>query len=126
VAARVGEIVGIGLDVERRDAVTPALYRQVLTAAEADWLNGLAPALRPHWATWTFSAKEAFYKSLAELGFGFVDFHDVRIRHADDGTFTVLVERPRLAALLDRVAVTGRTLAETDWLWTAVTLRRRG
>jgi len=123
--ARRGAIVGIGLDVERRDAVTPELHRHVLTAGERERLAALPAAAQSRMATLTFSAKEAFYKSLAELEPGFVGFDEVCIDHAADGSFAVGVGSAALRRVLAAVAVRGRALAEGRWLWTAVTLSRR-
>jgi 4'-phosphopantetheinyl transferase EntD len=120
------DVAGIGLDVEVLGAVTGELQRHVLTAPERDWLASLPEAVQARWATATFSAKEAFYKSLAELAVGFVDFHDVRIRHGTNGTFEIVVEAPALAAKLRDLVTTGRSRVEERWIWTAVTLQRKG
>jgi 4'-phosphopantetheinyl transferase EntD len=123
--ARRGEIVGVGLDVERADAVTPELHRHVLTAGERERLAALPAEDHARMATLTFSAKEAFYKSLAELALGFVGFDEVCIAHAADGSFTVDGRTAALGRALAGVVVRGRTLVEDRWLWTAVTLTRR-
>ena len=125
-AALVEDVAGIGLDVEVLGAVTSELERHVLTEPERDWLASMPAATQPHWATLTFSAKEAFYKSLAELGVGFVDFHDVRIRHGVNGSFAVIVDSSPLAAKLHNLVIIGRSAVEGDRIWTAVTLKRRG
>lgn len=122
--ARVADFVGIGLDVERRAAVTPDLHRHVLTAGERDWLQSVPAADRVRLATLTFSAKEAFYKSLAGLHVGFVGFDEVRIAHRADGAFDVVAESAALERTLAGVTVRGRAFAEDKWLWTAVTLSR--
>ena len=122
--ARRGEIVGIGLDVERADAVTPELHRHVLTAGERDRLAALPADDQTRMATLIFSAKEAFYKSLAELNLGFVGFDEVCIAHAADGSFTVDGRTAALRRALASVAVRGRTVVEDRWLWTAMTLTR--
>ncbi len=123
--ALVGDLAGIGLDVEARDAVTTELQRHVLTGPELAWLASLPAAAQNRWATATFSAKEAFYKSLAELDVGFVDFHAVRIGHGSGGAFEVVIDSAALAARLRAFAITGRALVEDDRIWTAVTLRHR-
>ena len=124
--APVEDLAGIGLDVEVLGAVTSELQRHILTEPERDWLASMPAATQPHWATLTFSAKEAFYKSLAELGVGFVEFHEVRIQHGANGSFEVIVEATALAAKLRDFLVTGRSAVEGDWVWTAVTLERKG
>lgn len=124
--ALVEDFAGIGLDVEVRGAVTAELQLHVLSEPERDWLAALPVTAQRHWATATFSAKEAFYKSLAELGLGFVEFHDVRIRHGADSTFEVIVDSAALAARLRDHVVTGRSAVEGDWIWTGVTLERKG
>lgn len=120
------DLAGIGLDVEVLGAVTEELRQHVLSETERDWLGALPPATQPHWATATFSAKESFYKSLAELGVGFVEFHDVHIRHGVGGSFEVVVDSAGLAARLGDLVVTGRSVVEQGWIWTAVTLQRKG
>lgn len=122
--ARLGVFVGIGLDVECSDAVTPDLHRHVLTAGERDWLRSMPAEDRNRWATLTFSAKEAFYKSLAELDVGFVGFDEVRITHQANGAIQVLALSAELKRVLAGLAVRGRAIAEERWLWTAVTLSR--
>lgn len=123
-AARQSDFMGIGLDVERRDAVTPDLHRHVLTAGERDWLQSVPADDRDRRATLTFSAKEAFYKSLAGLDVGFVGFDEVRIAHRAEGSFEVVAESAAVKRILAGVAVRGRAIAEEAWLWTAVTLSR--
>ena len=125
-AALVEDVAGIGLDVEVLGAVTSELERHVLTEPERDWLASMPAATQPHWATLAFSAKEAFYKSLAELDVGFVEFDEVRILHDTNGSFDVIVESTALAAKLHNLVITGRSAVEGDWIWTAVTLERRG
>lgn len=122
--ARLGDFEGIGLDVERRDAVTPNLYRHVLTAGERDWLQSVPEEDRDRWATLTFSAKEAFYKSLARLDVGFVGFDEVRIAHQAGGAFEVVARSAALERTLAGVTVRGRAIAEDKWLWTSVVLSR--
>lgn len=124
--ARQGDFVGVGLDVERRDAVTPDLHRHVLTAGERDWLQAMPERDRDRWATLTFSAKEALYKSLAGLNAGFIGFDEVCIAHEAEGAFQVRAESAGLKRILADVAVRGRAIAEESWVWTAVTLSRPG
>ena len=124
--ALVEDLAGIGLDVEVLGALTSELQRQVLTEPERDWVHSLSAATQAHWATTTFCAKKAFYKSLAELGVNFVEFHEVRIRHGADSTFEVIAGSAALAAKLRDLVVTGRSVVEQSWIWTGVTLQRKG
>ena len=123
--ARAEDFVGIGLDVEERGVVTEELQRYILSEAERDWLRSLPTASQTDWATLTFSAKEAFYKSLAELGVGFVEFHDINIGFHEGGTFDVAIVSEALAAKLRSFEIRGRCVTEADWIWTGVTLRRK-
>ena len=117
------ELAGLGLDVERRDAVTTELHKHVLTAAELDWLHAMPVASQAHWATLIYSAKEAFYKSLAELEVGFVGFHDVRIELGPSNTFDVVVQSKSLETKLPPIKIEGRSVCHQDWVWTGVMLR---
>jgi 4'-phosphopantetheinyl transferase EntD len=124
-AALLEDVAGIGLDVEVLGAVTSELQLHVLTEPERDWLASMPAATQPHWATLTFSAKEAFYKSLVELGVGFVEFDEVRILHDTNCSFEVIIESTALAAKLHNLVITGRSAVEGDRIWTAVTLERK-
>ena len=117
------ELAGLGLDVERRDAVTTALHRHVLTTAELDWLHAMPLASQAQWATLIYSAKEAFYKSLAELEVGFVGFHDVRIELGPSNTFHAVLQSKSLETKLPPMEIEGRSVCLQDWVWTGVMLR---
>ena len=123
--ARNDELTGIGLDVEKRDAITVDLHHHVLTERERAWLDSKPPGSHARWATLTFSAKEAFYKSLAEFDLDFVGFHDVRIEHGENDTFDVIIQSKSLDAVLPPIETRGRSFLFEDWIWTAVTLRAR-
>jgi 4'-phosphopantetheinyl transferase EntD len=85
--ARRGPILGVGLDVEVEGAVTERIFARIATPEEREWMRRGEPR---RWATVIFSAKEAFYKSLAAVHEEWVGFHDVRVEVDDAGTFRVV------------------------------------
>jgi 4'-phosphopantetheinyl transferase EntD len=70
------DFLGIGVDVEAADAVTPDLHEAVVTADEWKVVSSGGPG---DWAaaTLSFSAKEAFYKAYFPVTGVLLDFHDV-------------------------------------------------
>lgn len=62
VAARRGEIEGLGLDVARIRSVDSDIAGMFATASERSWLSSLPAATRPFWALVLFGAKESFQK----------------------------------------------------------------
>ena len=69
----------LGVDAERRDAVHRGLWRQIATAAELQWLEGLSPIHAAEMATLVFSAKEAFFKCQFPLTREWLNFSDVSV-----------------------------------------------
>lgn len=120
---RRGEIVGVGVDVEVDGAATERLFRHIATPEELEWLHGLAePSV---WGTVLFSAKEAFYKSLATIHPHFVSFHDVRLEiDRVAGTFQVVPLDDAVRSALTGLCVDGAWRCEDGWVFAAVVLRR--
>lgn len=84
------EIQGIGLDIERLQAVDEGFIRLVCTPPEADWLRSVSSARQHPAAVLLFSAKECFYKCQYPLTRQWLGFHDVCITvHMDDQEFDV-------------------------------------
>jgi 4'-phosphopantetheinyl transferase EntD len=119
--ARRGEIAGIGLDVEVARAATERIVAHIATPEERTWLDPSGDVAR--WATVLFGAKEAFYKSLAEIHPAFVGFHDVRVEIDPDGTFRVVPLAPALRPALESRMVSGRWREEGGWVIASVVVR---
>jgi enterobactin synthetase component D / holo-[acyl-carrier protein] synthase len=107
----------LGVDAERRDAVHRALWRQIATPAELQWLEGLPPGLAVEMATVVFSAKESFFKCQFPLTHAWLNFADV----------SVSVEPPQLRVTPCRALAAashvpapweGRCAIEDDWVFT--------
>jgi 4'-phosphopantetheinyl transferase EntD len=74
-----GAIVGLGVDVESDEAVSPALFPRVLGPAEHAWLLARPEPQRRALATVFFSAKEAVYKAQFPLTRARLGFADVEL-----------------------------------------------
>ena len=77
-------VIGLGLDVEVTDRLTPDLYGQILTESERRVIDSLPTVDRPVAASEIFGAKEAFYKAQFPLTRSWVDFTDVRVTRQGD------------------------------------------
>src|SRR5687767_14664223 len=121
--ARAGEIVGVGVDVEVDGAASEGVLRHIATEEELAWLRtGAEPRI---WGTLLFSAKEAFYKSLAAIHPHFVGFHDVRIEiETEKGTFRVMPLHDAVRSAVAGLDVRGTWRREGGWVFAAVVLRR--
>jgi enterobactin synthetase component D / holo-[acyl-carrier protein] synthase len=107
--ARPRVVAGLGIDAEPHVALAPEVVE--VTCREEE-LAGLPDDPRDaiHWSTILFSAKESVYKTWYPLVGTWLDFHDVRISLAVDGTFTV-------AAAPDRRPVGSHMLSEFRGSW---------
>ena len=127
VAARNG-LRGVGLDIERAGAVEEKLFRRILGPEEEAWVAA-RPEPPEHWGTVLFSAKESFYKSLADIHPHFVGFHDVRVElDADARTFTVVPLADEVVSALQTVdaPVRGVFRHAADWVITGLVLNATG
>ncbi len=75
-----GEVLGIGLDVERADPLEPALLERICSEVERERAARL-PARHgaPDPGKLTFCAKESFYKCYFPLTGAFLGFKDVEV-----------------------------------------------
>jgi 4'-phosphopantetheinyl transferase EntD len=99
-AAVIGEharFVGLGLDTENADAVSPRLWPSICVAEELAWIASLPAEQRTRTATLVFAAKEAFYKCQYPSTGEWLSFSDVRIVPLEgamlQGSFRVEVRR---------------------------------
>ena len=87
VVARNDEVPGLGLDIERIDAVEPEVADIVLRTDEQHLLD----SWRGDWRTQSFSIKEAAYKCVYPRVGVIFEFSDVRIETLSvGGLFTVV------------------------------------
>ena len=107
--------LGIGIDVERRDAVKVKLERYIATPAEAE-----RHADVPGWRTLAFSAKEAVFKCLNPPTGLWLEFRDVELIEIAGGRFRAHVT-PKDVAPFE----IGGLWAEVEhFVTSAVTLRQ--
>ena len=99
-AAVIGEqarFVGLGLDTENAEAVSPGLWPSICVAEELAWIASLPAAQRTRAATLVFAAKEAFYKGQYPSTSEWLSFSDLRIVPLEwamlQGSFRVEVQR---------------------------------
>ena len=79
VAARAAEVVALGIDLEKADAVSPDLWPLILTEAERDWLDRKPDFERRNWATVMYSTKEAFFKYQFPITRLWIDYSAVTV-----------------------------------------------
>ena len=64
----------VGIDLEATSRLKPALWKKILTPEEIEWIHKMPMGTQNQWATFIFSAKEAYFKmqfqkTQARLGF---------------------------------------------------------
>jgi 4'-phosphopantetheinyl transferase EntD len=79
VAARLGNIVGLGVDVEQSEALKSELTRLVCTEAEKQWLTRQPDYTRGRLAKLMFCAKESAFKCQFPISKLFIDFREAQI-----------------------------------------------
>lgn len=77
--ARRRDFAALGIDVERRRALEPALVGRICRESERSWLSAVRPAEPGVLATGIFSAKESLYKALFPSVRRFLDFQGVTL-----------------------------------------------
>lgn len=107
---------GIGIDIERRDAVAEKLERYIATPVEIERFASL-----PRWRTLAFSGKEALFKCVNPATGFWLEFRDVELLAVEDAHFDVRVS-PKDADPFDMRGVWVETEA---YVMTAVTWRSR-
>lgn len=117
VARTGGEIVGLGIDMERLNSVSPEVARRILSERERHLATDVEVALR-------FSAKEAFYKAIYARVQRYVGFAEVEIDLAPgERRFHVHLVSEALAAEIDPSRITGSYAMEAGLGCTVVVVR---
>jgi 4'-phosphopantetheinyl transferase EntD len=73
------DIRSLGLDIEPLSPVEPALWPEICTTDEMNWLATLGPSQRGHFAKLVFSAKEAVYKAQYPISRTMLEFHAITL-----------------------------------------------
>lgn len=120
--ARVGDIAGIGFDVEPAEDLPAEVWTRILTEGERVALGLSLRDSRGIRARLAFSLKEAFYKCHRSVGGGWLDFHDVELRMAG-GEFVGLTTRTGLEAPV--FGIEGRYVVTSCHVLTVFTARER-
>jgi 4'-phosphopantetheinyl transferase EntD len=113
VVAHDSRFFGIGVDVERRSAVTPELQGLVATPDEAARFAGLND-----WRTLAFSSKESVFKCLNPPTGIWLEFHDVELVAVDDGQFRATVSPEGVSDF----QIQGAYAVTTDFVVSAVVI----
>ena len=112
--ARASELRSVGVDVEA-SVVSASIQPKILRPEEQAELTGLDPAEVARRATWTFSAKEAFYKAQYPETETFLGFMDVRLAGPDE-THRVTVRVVRKDSPLYGLELPGFLVESSPWV----------
>ena len=83
VVASKRRILAIGVDAESVGRVTPEIWPQICTPAEATWIQAHPRPARERAAALIFSAKETYYKCCSTISGAWIDFLDVELSLQD-------------------------------------------
>ena len=108
---------GLGLDVERADAIGHSLRE--LIASPREW-EGLAAGGDPPRGTVLFSGKEAFYKAQYAITRAWLDFADVELRLVDESRFELVATASTPAAVADLLPTPGAYRIADGYVFAAV------
>jgi enterobactin synthetase component D len=92
--ARTRNYLGLGLDLEVRNSVTPDLFESILVGSE---MKQLSTRVQVELATVLFSCKEAIFKAVNPVFNEFIDFLDVEV-DVSDGRFRARCSEARHSA----------------------------
>jgi len=121
VAATLGPVAAIGIDVEEVERVRPAVAKRVLTPTELEAIADASEADQQLATAIAFSAKEAFYKAHYQLDPRFIGFDVVHVERLDDEQFRFHPASPELSAEVVARA-TGRLSITDGRVTTAVAI----
>lgn len=82
--ARVDDMPGLGIDIERNVPIEPELWATILTPEEFAWIGRRPSADRGRLVTLLFSAKESVYKCVHPYLHRMLEFSDVSIQMDPD------------------------------------------
>lgn len=121
-AARRSDLGGIGLDVERRNAVEEALRERICTPSELEHHRALPHSPGVDWPTLCFSAKESFFKCYFPVARTMLGFSEVEIEFGE-GTFSARIVNPARKNVFEAGSHQGRWRANGEWLATGYVWR---
>lgn len=117
VARTGGDLIGLGIDMERLDSVSPEVARRILSERERQAATDVEVALR-------FSAKEAYYKAIYPRVRRYVGFAEVEIELVPGARcFEVCVVSEALAAEVAGARVVGSYATDDGLGCTVVVVR---
>ena len=124
VGARRDAIRAIGIDAERRGRVGVELWPSLFVPNERRILDALDATAADRFATFFFSAKEAFYKCRFALATDWLDFTDVEIdfdatTHEQSGPFEARLVADRSSLPRE---LSGRFAFDGDVVWSGVSV----
>lgn len=123
VVARRELIAALGIDLEIVDAVSPGLWRGILTEAEIGRVSALPGDRQNRLATAIFCAKESFYKLQHPLTSLWLDFHDAEVEVAQEtGLFQLTCTKALVTARLGQSVFPGRCTSGEKFVLTAMHL----
>ncbi|MBW2281769.1 MAG: 4'-phosphopantetheinyl transferase superfamily protein [Deltaproteobacteria bacterium] len=121
--AATGELAALGLDLERDDAVRPAVWRRICGAAEVERLRAAPESERARLASLIFSAKEATYKCLFPLSRVELGFKQVEIEiDAATQRFRATLLRATSPLAAEGDVLQGRYAEHPPWVVTALAI----
>jgi len=120
--ARADAVAGLGLDVERAEALEPELVARICTPRERERLRARAGAPDP--GKLTFCAKESFYKCYFPLTREFLGFQDVEVEfEPDQRGFRARLVREAAPSVRGLRELAGRLAWNDALVFAGVTLR---
>lgn len=119
-ATRAGDVKSLGLDLEPDMALEPALWPEICTSAELDWLDTRPAPERGRLARLIFSAKECVYKAQYPLTGMMLSFDAFEIAiDLQAGAFTATARQP-IPPICAGECLAGRFICTAEILATAV------
>lgn len=116
-------IIGIGLDVEPIQPLTPETIDLCFTSPERAWLISNGGLTHDYWPKVIFSAKESVYKCYFPLARNYLDFQDVELHISpQSGQFSAMISAAAPPALSDVRVLCGRFAVNDTHVFTAITL----
>lgn len=129
VAARVGDLIAIGLDCEVVGKITSDIWESISRPEEMQWIQSLPPPQQAAGVALIFAAKEAFYKCQYPLTAEWLDFHDIRVQALGWGSeASEFVIEPIRALVIEPIAATpmvGRYVLHDQFILSGIALRGR-